>query len=193
MSHSLSKRIILSPSQLQRLLGRDRELTSRTDAARQTALRSAAKDSASIGPSQAYARYREMQQRHLVQAAEERGAPLELVVSEPEPRKHSEGPIKPPEEPESKPESPKASVIPKKPPSATKKKARTSQIRKTAERVYEEISGSTPKIPKSMPMRRIVHDPRHSPVKTRSKNLQKSTRGTPSSSSSSSWLRYGKN
>ena len=192
MSHSLGKRIILSPSQLQRLLGRDRELTSRTDAARMTALQSAAKDAATIGPSQAYARYREMQQRHLVQAAEERGAPLELVVSDPAERKH------PHEHIENdlinlseEPKSPEPSAIPKKPP-ATKKKARSTNLRKTAEKIYEDISGSTPKIPKTAPRRLIVHDPRHSPVKTRAKRL-KLQNVAGASSSSPSWLRYGKN
>lgn len=83
MSQTLAKRIILSPDQLRRLLGRDRELTSATNTARMSALQNAAQTAAAVGPSQAYAQYRSSQERHLNQAAKERDAPLELVVSDP--------------------------------------------------------------------------------------------------------------
>jgi len=182
MSHSLSKRIIISPAQLQRLLGRDRELTNRTDVARTTALQSAAKDAADIGPSQAYARYREMQQRHLAQAASERGAPLELVVSDPERSKHPhENIANPPEEAE----PPEVSARPRKP--SVKKKRAT--VRKGAEKIVEEISGETPQRSKVAARRVIVHDPRHSPIKPHSPMKTRARQNN----ASHSWLHYGVN
>lgn len=97
MSHALSKRIILSPDQLRRLLGRDRELTNSTDIARMDALKAATRRASAVGPAQAYAQYRSSQERHLNQAAKERNAPLELVVSDPESQKRSEGKLLPSE------------------------------------------------------------------------------------------------
>lgn len=77
------KLIILTPEQLLRLRGRDRELTVRSDADRRLALQKANKQAARIGPSQAYAEYRSLQDRHLHHAARERTQPLQMVLADP--------------------------------------------------------------------------------------------------------------
>jgi hypothetical protein len=82
MNKNLSKRIILSPDQLQRLLGRDRLITDRYAHERDKAIISAVKGAPSIGASQAYAQFSTAQQRHLQHAAKDRNAPLELLISE---------------------------------------------------------------------------------------------------------------
>ena len=82
MNKLLSKRIILSPDQLQRLLGREKVVTDRYAHERDKAIISAVKGAPTIGAAQAYAQFSAAQQRHLHQAAKERNAPLELIISE---------------------------------------------------------------------------------------------------------------
>jgi len=192
MSHSLSKRIILSPTQLQRLLGRDRELTSRTDAARMDALASAAKAAQKIGSSQAYAQYSATQQRHLSQAAQERDAALELVVTDPaQPSgpafvpdlinfEEESEPLRTPKRVRKKPKHPKAKV---------ERQTNTAPShQQQGQAQTNEESEPTPSTPKTQPAKRrriIVHSVPStvfSPIRTRSKGGK----------TSSPWLRYGK-
>lgn len=77
------KLIILTPEQLLRLRGRDRELTVRSDADRRLALQRANKQATRVGPSHAYAEYRSVQDRHLHHAARERTQPLQMVLADP--------------------------------------------------------------------------------------------------------------
>lgn len=196
MSHALSKRIILSPLQLQRLLGRDRELTSRTDAARQTALAKAARAAKTIGPAQAYAQYSATQQRHLKQAAQERDAPLELVVSDPTPQQQHPGGhrvendlidfdddnIPPPPPPPVTPKTPKWKPKPKKVPKGVSrdwKKAQSRRYSQHDEDVGPSTPGSTPKTGRVNAQKRTSI---WSPIKTRSRTKTKT----------SPWLQYGK-
>jgi len=194
MSHSLSKRIILSPTQLQRLLGRDRELTSRTDAARMDALSSAAKAAQKIGSSQAYAQYSATQQRHLSQAAQERDAALELVVTDPaQPSgaafvpdlinfEEEEGsvPLQSPKRVRKKRNQTKAKVELQTVTGPTRQRRQSSQI---AETTVDDPS--TPKARPAKHRRIIVHSVPStvfSPIRTRSKGGKTTT----------PWLRYGK-
>lgn len=78
----LQKRVILSPEQLDRLLGRDKELISQYDRDRVAALRTAAQRAPKVGATQAYSQYQSVQQRHLQRAARERAEPLELVIAD---------------------------------------------------------------------------------------------------------------
>lgn len=192
MSHSLSKRIILSPTQLQRLLGRDRELSSRADMARMGALASATKAAPKIGSSQAYAQYRATQQRQLNQSAQERDASLELVVSDPAQPKGPAfvpdlinldqevdewEPLKTPEGKRKKPKTPKVT--------RNQKSGFSRQRKRNLDTGEDHEAGpSTPKSRTSKPRRIIVHTvpAQFSPVRTRSK-VKKSPL--------TSWLRYG--
>lgn len=78
----LKKLIVLTPEQLQRLRGRDRELTERSDIERRLALHEAGKQTAKVGPAQAYAQYRLAQERHLHHAAKERTEPLHMTIAD---------------------------------------------------------------------------------------------------------------
>lgn len=78
----LKKLIVLTPEQLQRLRGRDRELTDRSDIERRMALHEAGKQAAKVGPTQAYAQYRLAQERHLHHAAKERTEPLHMTIAD---------------------------------------------------------------------------------------------------------------
>lgn len=79
----LRKLIVLTPEQLHRLRGRDRELTDHYDANRRHVLGSVVENVKKIGPTQAYAQYQAAQQRHLHHAAREREAPLQMVFADP--------------------------------------------------------------------------------------------------------------
>lgn len=149
MNPSLSKRIILSPTQLQRLLGRDRELTDRSGLERSSALQAATKAAAKIGPAQAYAQYQATQQRHINQAAHERGAPLELVVSEPTP------PPPTPNQPEPKATTPPRQRTPK-----------PVKVKRLKERRRGDAF-ATPGKPRAIVKPRTLGAPPHSPIKTR--------------------------
>jgi hypothetical protein len=76
----LKKLIILTPEQLRRLTGRDRELSDRYDWQQRAALRTASKQAPRLGSSQAYAQYRLAQDRYLQHAARERTEPLEMNI-----------------------------------------------------------------------------------------------------------------
>lgn len=78
----LRKHIVLTPEQLDKLRGRDRDLSDRYDIDRRHVLGAVAEKAKRIGPTQAYVQYRAAQQRHLQHAAKERTEPLEMVLSD---------------------------------------------------------------------------------------------------------------
>lgn len=182
MNQALSKRIILTPDQLRRLMGHDRELTKSTDAARMSALLSAAKTAPIIGPGQAYAQFNAVQQRHLHQAAHERSAPLELVVSEPDGSTQVKSKTRVVEDLinfSEETETPK----PNKPPKVGKAPKTPKTPRKNVSRV--KIHTKRTASPSSSKTRsRVIVHAKPSPRQTRSKARQTQSGGSP-------WLKYG--
>lgn len=136
----LQKRIILTPQQLDRLLGRDKELISLFDRERRAALDNAVRDASTHGPSHAYAQYNIAQQRFLDKSARDRTEPLELVLSAPPPPQPPPPPIVPQASTASReqaPEQVQTSPTPRK----RKKGTRKQKIaRRLVENIEAELS-----------------------------------------------------
>lgn len=77
----LRKMIVLTPEQLQRLRGREHQLANQFDAERKQVLDNVVRNMDKIGPTQAYAQYQAVQQKHLHHANKDRTEPLEMSMA----------------------------------------------------------------------------------------------------------------